>query len=38
MESRSTLTYQFSIGKAPAWSTVSGFFAPKMSKESRNAL
>ena len=31
MESRSTLTYQFSIGKAAMLCTVSGFFSPKMS-------
>src|SRR6476661_3990308 len=38
MKSRRTLTYQFSIGKATTEPADSGFFSPKMSKESRKDL
>src|SRR5690349_18755177 len=38
MKSRSTLTYQFSIGNATTEPAESGFFSPKMSKESRKDL
>src|SRR3954451_12416007 len=38
MKSRSTLMYQFSMGKAATAPAERGFFSPKMSKESRNDL
>ncbi len=38
MKSRSTLTYQFSIGNATTAPADSGFFSPKMSNASRNDL